>query len=144
LGQYAPAAEAYASAADHGAPPSIARLGQAEALIHLARYDQAAGVLQALVKGAPSAQAYDRLGYACFRARQIDPALDAYRAALALDGDDIPALNGQGVCLMTNYLLSNHQDQSPRDQALDSWRKSLRLQPNQSNIVDLLARYQNS
>jgi hypothetical protein len=45
---------------------------------------------------------------------------------------------------MTNYLMNNHEDQSLRDEALDSWRKSLRLQPSQSNIVDLLARYQNS
>jgi tetratricopeptide (TPR) repeat protein len=94
------------------------------------------------VQTAPSALVYERLGYACFKARKVDPALEAYQAALTLDPNDTAALNGVGVCLMTNYILHGQQDKPMRDQALDSWRKSLRLRPDQTNIVDLLSRYQ--
>jgi tetratricopeptide (TPR) repeat protein len=142
VGQYASAADAYHNAAEYGAPPTLARLGEAEALIRVEKYDQAVKALQQLVAAAPSTQAYERLGYACYKARQVDPALDAYRAAVKIDPDDTAALNGLGVCLMTNYILHGRQDKALRDEALDAWRKSVRLRPDQSNIIDLLSRYE--
>ncbi len=60
---------------------------------------------------------------------------------MKMEPNSTAALNGVGVCLMTHYLQGDRQDKALRDQAVDSWRKSIRLRPNQPRIVDLLARF---
>src|SRR5690606_16643897 len=87
--------------------------------------------------------ANERLGYAYFKMLRFDRALSSYRTALSLDGNDVPSLNGLGVCLMTIYLQTGGTDPTYKNIAIDAWRHSLKIQPSQPHIVDLLSRYEN-
>ena len=61
------------------------------------RYSQAAETGERLVKVAPSANAYERLGWCYFRLGQYDRSIDAYRSAIEIEPDHWPALNGVGI-----------------------------------------------
>ncbi len=142
MGWYDEAVEAYRQALEFGdaAPPIL--MGLANVHIRLKHYDRAINVLEALNRDEPSAEVFQLMGYAYFKSLRFEQSLDSYRAALVMGGEDTVALNGVGVCLMALYLQSNREDIGQRDEALAVWRRSLRLEPGQSHIVDLLARYQ--
>ncbi|HEX7010193.1 MAG TPA: tetratricopeptide repeat protein [Phycisphaeraceae bacterium] len=140
-GQYAQAVDAYRQAAELGELADPVLLGLADAHIHLDNYQQAINVLELLIRRSPSSTAHERLGLALFKMRRFEEALAQYRQAQQLDAQDTAALNGVGVCLMTLYLQGNREDHSLRDEALEAWRQSLLLEPDQPRIIDLLARF---
>ena len=43
---------------------------------------------------------------------------------------------------MTRYILGGQKDSALHNQALEAWKKSVRLRPEQPKIVDLISRYQ--
>ncbi len=142
LEQYKEAVMAYLQAIELGEVSEPVLMGLANARIRLEQYDQAINVLQAINRASPNAEAYERIGYAYFKMRKFDEALTSFRAAIALGGERSVALNGVGVCLMAQYLQDGRSDLAMRDEALDSWRRSLTLRPRQPHIIDLLSRYQ--
>lgn len=141
LGKYEQAVDAYRQAAELGPLSDPVLLGLADAHIRLGNYARAINTLDALLRNSPSATAYERLGYAQFKQREFEDSLRNFRRALKLDPNDTAALNGVGVCLMTLYLEGERTNEYQRDQALDAWRKSLKVRPNQPRIIDLLHRY---
>ena len=50
-------------------------------------------------------------------------------------------LLGLGVCLLNEYLASGREDDSARKQAVDLFRRSLRINSRQPKIVELLSRF---
>lgn len=142
LGRYEEAVDAYRQAAEQGELSDQVLLGLADAHIRLGNYARAINVLDSLIRNNPSATAYERLGYAKFKLREFRQALKNFRMSIALDENDTAALNGVGVCLMTLYIQGGQENNLHRDQAIDAWRQSLQLRPDQPRIVDLLARYQ--
>jgi Flp pilus assembly protein TadD len=60
---------------------------------------------------------------------------------MALNPDDTATLNGLGACLMTLYIQDGRTNNAQRDEALNAWRKSIRLDPQQPRITDLLSRF---
>lgn len=143
LGQWENAVQAYRDAMELGEIPEPVVLGLADAHLHLGNYELALNTLQAHVRRVPNATAYERLGYAQFKLKQFNNALASYKMALSIDDDDVASLNGVGVCAMTVYIQSGGLEKDYKDVALTAWRKSIRLQPDQSRIVDLLSRYEN-
>ena len=143
LGYDDQAVQAYRIVMELDDPADQVLIGLADAHLKLGNYDRAANVLESLVRRSPSVMASERLGYAYFKLYRFDRALASYRAALELDGNDISSLNGLGVCLMTLYLQTGGSDPTYKHVAIDAWRHSLKLQPSQPRIVDLLARYEN-
>ncbi len=141
LERYPEAVAAYRQAVELGELAEPILLGLANAHIQLGHYDRAINVLQSLNRRLPSSTAYERLGYAQFKTRRFDESLASFRAALSLDQEDVAALNGLGVCLMTMFLQSGRALPPQRDEALDAWRRSLQLKPQQPKIIDLLTRY---
>ncbi|MBI1335744.1 MAG: tetratricopeptide repeat protein [Phycisphaera sp.] len=143
LGEYKDAIDAYREALELGSPRTELVLGLADANIQLASYDLAISALQTLLRREKSPVAYERLGYAYFKKRQFEEALVNFRAALALDPNDTASLNGVGVCLMTQFIQSGQagSNQAMKTEALDSWRKSVTLNPRQPRILDLISRY---
>ena len=119
-------------------------LGLANAHIRLGRFEQAVIVLETLTGQGESVSAvvYQRLGYAKFKLRHFSEALDSFRQAVSLDGDDSTSLNGVGVCLMAQYIESDRATKVQRDDALLAWRRSLQLRPEQPHIMNLLTRYE--
>lgn len=142
LGRYEQAIDAYRGAAEHGpaAPPILLGLGHAH--LKLEHYDRALVVFERLNREGDSVVAQERIGYIRYRQKQYDAALEAYDAAVKQQPRDTASLNGLGVCLMTLYLQSDRDDRTHWRRALDAWRQSLRVDPGQTRIVDLLARYE--
>lgn len=141
LGNHAEALRAYRSATELGPLDDRVLLGLANTHLKLGNYQRAANTLQSVVRSRPTPGAFERLGYAEFKRRNFAAALEHYRAALALDANEIGALNGLGAVLVTYYLQGGREEREQIEEAMEAWRRSIRLRPNQSAIVDLLARY---
>ncbi|MEO1235678.1 MAG: tetratricopeptide repeat protein [Planctomycetota bacterium] len=142
LGRYDEALRSYRTATEIGELDAPVLLGLGDTHLRLNNFQRAVNTLAELVRRFPGAVAHERLGYALFRVYDFDRALSQYQQALAYNPDKTQALNGVGACLLTAYL---QQDNSRRRaklyDALDAWRRSLRIDPDQPQIVDLLARY---
>jgi len=118
----------------------------AEAYGRLERYEQMRNTLLELVKRQPSAQAYERLGFASFKLGQSNGAMYAtalanFEKSLATDPEYYPALNGQGVCMLNLWLWSDRKDMAAKEKALDCLRRSIQLNPDQPRVLELLGRY---
>ncbi len=141
LGEHHLAIEQYQAALELGRlKPEIA-MNMAGSLIKIGKYQRAINVLKTVLKLRPDGVVHERLGYAYFKLAQYDPSLEHYRTALDYDPDDTAALNGVGVNLMTRYLRGRREDASLRDQAIQSWQRSVRVDPSQDKIVNLIATY---
>ena len=142
VGRDEQAIQAYRSAADLGDLTPEATVQLANALIRMERPERALNVLEIVTRAHPDyAPAFERLGYVHFRLGQLDKSMEAYETALRLDGADHSAHNGLGVSLMAQYLQDSTRNTELRDRALESWRTSVRINPNQPRIVDLINRY---
>lgn len=116
-------------------------LNLADSLGKVGRYREMATTLTQLVEMEPSAQAYERLGFAEFRMNNYDEALVAFREAVIRDPSHYPALNGVGVCLLNDWLLSGQSNHEAYQEAINSLRRSVRINGSQPRVIDLLARY---
>ncbi|MEX2217461.1 MAG: tetratricopeptide repeat protein [Phycisphaerales bacterium] len=116
-------------------------LNLADSLGQIGRYAEMQNVLEQLVRQRASAPAYERLATALFRQQKYDESLENFRKALELDGNYYPALNGVGVSLLNRYLAGERQDQASHREGVEALRRSLRIEPRQPAVVDLLARY---
>ena len=141
-GRYEDAVDAFRQAAEQGELDDRVLLGLADAHIRLGNYARAINVLNSLIRREPSSTAYERLGYARFKQREFRTALKHFRTALTLDENDTAALNGVGVCLMTLYVQGGRENTLQRDEAVEVWRKSVKLRPDQPRIADLISRYE--
>lgn len=139
--QYEEAVGAYREALELGAPAESLLLGLADSHIRLGRYERAIAVLHNQLRREPLAVAHERLGYCQFKLRRFEGALQSYHNAMTMDEKDPAALNGIGACLMTLYIHSGRRDRDQRDEAIQSWQRSILLRPDQPNIIDLIARY---
>lgn len=141
LGRYEEAIDAYRTANELGELADPVLLGLADAHIRLGNFPRAINTLNSLILSSPSATAHERLGYALFKMRRFEDALDQYENALQFDTEDIAALNGAGACYMTLYIEGERENRFQADRAKECWRRSVQLFPNQPRIVDLLSRY---
>ncbi|MFN0012295.1 MAG: tetratricopeptide repeat protein [Phycisphaerales bacterium] len=141
LGQDREAVAEYQQAAERMelTPPLLLNLS--ESLGRLGRYEEMRNALSQLVKTAPSAASFERLGFAQFKLREYDAARSSFQGALTIDPDYFPALNGLGVCELNTYVWSERRDSAALDRALTSLRRSLQLNRNQPKIEELLTRY---
>jgi tetratricopeptide (TPR) repeat protein len=116
-------------------------LAYAESLKSLNRFGEMRSTLDQLVKKAPSAAAWERLGYAQFKLSDFAKAAESFETSLKLDPDYFPALNGVGVCELNRYYWSNNSDNDARTRGLNALRRSLAINHNQANIEALLGRF---
>ena len=143
LDRHDQAVDAYRQALELGEMSEPILMGLGNAHLRTGRYEQAIVVFRSINKGELGAAAYQRIGYAQFKMRRFADALDSFRIAIKLDGEDPVLLNGVGVCLMAMYLKYDDRDNTDdRDQALDAWRRSMQMRPDQPHIADLVDRYQ--
>lgn len=105
------------------------------------RYVDARNTAEWLIRMAPSADAWERLGWASFRLARYDESIDAYRKAVELDSRSWAALNGIGCNALNTWLLSGRKDADAITEARQAFRRSLRLNPDQPKVVELALRY---
>lgn len=141
LNRHAEAVSQYEAAADLMALTPQLLLNLADSLSRINRYEEMLNTLDRLVALQPSALAYERRGSALFRLRRYDDALASFRNAARSDPNHYPALNGVGVVLLNQYLLSQQKDRDLRNEGLDALRRSLKLNPNQPRILELVSRF---
>ena len=141
LGQYEQAIDAYRTANELGELADPVLLGLADAHIRLGNYPRAINTLNSLILSSPSATAHERLGYAQFKMRRFEDALDQYEIALTLDPNDTSALNGAGAAYMTLYIEGERENRFQKERAVECWRQSVLIKSEQPRIIDLLSRY---
>jgi tetratricopeptide (TPR) repeat protein len=141
LQRYPEAIDAYIAAIElmGNRPPLLLNL--INALGKERRYREAANTAATLVKIAPSAGAYERLGWCHFKLREYDASVQAYRDATEIEPDHWPALNGIGVNALNRWLLSKKRDTAARREARNAFRRSLRANENQPKVVSLMLNY---
>ena len=141
LGRWDDAILAYRLAAELGPLDDPVLLGLAEAHIRLGNYGRAINTLESLLRRGDSATGYERTGYANFKLRRFEKALNFYDRAIGVEPRNTAALNGKGAAHMTLFIEGKYENPYHKVKAVESWRESLRLAPEQPRIVDLLARY---
>jgi len=135
------AVQAYQTAAQRMDPTPELLVNLADALGRSGRVGEMRDTLEKLLAIEPSANAWERMGAAEFRLGDADRALAAFRNALEFDERNYPALNGVGVCLLNRYIASGRHDRTARQGAVEALRRSLRVQPRQGKVIELLSRY---
>ncbi|MCH2139209.1 MAG: tetratricopeptide repeat protein [Phycisphaerales bacterium] len=141
-GDHALALDAYVSAAERmDVSPQLLR-NLLNAYVRLDRYREVIGTAQTLesLQG-PEPHPLERTGWAWFKLGEFDRSAAAYRRATEADPNWWRAWNGLGVTAMNRWLLSGRTDIDAKQEAADSLRTSLRLNPRQQKVVELVSRY---
>ena len=141
LGKYDVAVEAYREAAELAPLTPELIPSFANAHIKLKNYTRARNLLEPLIASSDSPSVIERYAYVLFKLKQYPDAMAYYNHSLSINPNHIAALNGKGACFMTLYVQGDRTDNNLKNQAFTAWRKSLKLEPRQPRIVDLLSRY---
>jgi tetratricopeptide (TPR) repeat protein len=120
-------------------PPLLLNL--ADSLAKLDRYEEMANALTQALKAEPTAIAYERLGYARFKLGQFGESRQCFNSAVKLDPDYYPALNGLGVCYLNDWIKGGRQDAKMKENGLNALRRSLQINRDQPQILEILTRY---
>jgi tetratricopeptide (TPR) repeat protein len=142
LGQHEAAVIEYQQAAELMDPitPELL-INLAESLRDTGRHEEMRNALTELITRAPSAEAWERLGYANFKLRRYDDALAAFRTAIRMDERYYPAWNGLGVCLLNRYEFSQRADSASLSEAMSALKRSLQINRRQPQVVQWLSKY---
>ncbi|MFW5653228.1 MAG: tetratricopeptide repeat protein [Planctomycetota bacterium] len=141
LTRHADAIDEYEAAVEMMEPSPELVLNLIESLKRERRFAEMANACEALTRDTPSPAAYERLGFAYFKLQRYQESEDAYRSAINLDADYYPAMNGVGVILLNRWIDSARTNRSARIEALEWLRRSLRVEPEQPKITQLITRY---
>lgn len=141
LGLYDLAIEEYLTAAELTDPTPELRMNIVNAFANAGRYQETINAAETLLRVQPSASAWERVGWAWFRLKDYEKSIEAYRIAVQLDESHWPAWNGVGVNALNAWLLSDKRDAESRRQAGEALRRSLRINPDQPRIVQLISTY---
>jgi len=129
-----------------GSDPNI-MMPLALAYVRSKRYEPAVEVLEQVVEGEPgNGLAYYYLGYAYLKLKdnysepaeqllQVDKAIESYRTATEINDSDWMAHKGLGVTYMIKFLAT--KDEELKVKAIEHWKRSLQIQPDQSNSQKL-------
>jgi tetratricopeptide (TPR) repeat protein len=145
LGRHADAVAQYREAAQLRdlQPPLLLNLANSLGKLSPPQYGQMLNTLDELIRLEPSSPiAHERRAFALFKLNRREEAMNSCRAALALDERHYPAWNILGVIRINDWLESGSDDEPARQEALDAWRRSLRIEERQSHIKELLTRFQ--
>jgi tetratricopeptide (TPR) repeat protein len=140
-GQYGPAVKELEIAIELGEMTEDILFRMVNGYIKTRRWQEAANTAEALVKIAPSAPAYERLGRAFYYLGDADASLESYQTAIELDPDHWPSLNGLGVNALKSWLRSDRKDFEMARIARSALQQSLRINPDQPKVIEILATY---
>ena len=141
LGESESAVKAYKSALELGDAAAPIEINLATALVKAGKAEEARQRLLQLVETDPRYDYWERLGYASFKLGLYQESLRAYVRGLKIKPEDPPCLNGIGVNLMTIYIGTERKDIRLRNRAIEYWRRSIKSDPKQPRIIDLVSRY---
>ncbi len=140
-GRYPDAIVQYEAAIELMEPSAPLLLNYISVLAKDKRYLDAKNTAEYLVKMEPSADGYERLGWAHFRLSEFDKSIEAYRKAVKLEPGHWQSHNGVGCNALNTWLLSKKRDRQAAREAKESFRRSLRLNPKQPSVIRVLTDY---
>ena len=103
---------------------------------------QAISVLQQVLRTEDSAPIRKRYGDALAMADRPDEAVAEYRAALERDTRYFPAMNAIGAVRVAQYNKGLQLDDAKRDEAVNAWRQSLEINPQQPRVRASLGQWE--
>ena len=112
----------------------------AKVYLRSGQYSAAKELLAAVIKIQPhNALAYQYMGFAHLRLKEIDEAIENYKQAVQEDKTDYMAHKSLGVAYIIQYLKT--KDERLKALGLEQWNISLQLNPNQPKLKNLLDQY---
>ena len=105
------------------------------------RYREAVNAALLLVKLAPQANSYERLGWAYFRVGDYERSLLNYREAVRIDPKHWPSWNGIGVNLLNMWITGGKKDVALRTSAKAAFERSVQQNPEQPKVSKLIQAY---
>lgn len=140
-GRYADAIVQYEAAIELMEPAAPLLLNYINVLAKEKRYLDAKNTAEYLIRIEPTANGYERLGWAHFRLGEFGKSIDAYRKAVELEPSHWQSHNGVGCNALNTWLISKKRDQQAAKEAKASFRHSLQIHPNQPKVVQVLTNY---
>jgi tetratricopeptide (TPR) repeat protein len=142
LGRLTEAEAAYKRALelDPNDTASMGNLGKN--LMRQKKSDQAVAVLRKLADMTESASARKLYGDALVQAHRHDDAIQQYQGILKEDKKYYPALNGIASAMIGKYEQSLQVDDKQKAAAINAWRQSLALNPQQPKVEEQLKKWQ--
>ncbi len=105
------------------------------------RFVEAVNAGEVLVRIDPSPETWERLGRAYFRVGNYADSLVAYKTSVEIDPEYWASLNGIGVNTLNAWLIGGRKDADLLNDAIQAFRESLQLKPDQSKVIRLLTTY---
>jgi tetratricopeptide (TPR) repeat protein len=140
-GQLDQAQMAYRRAMELDPAQTFAMVDLGALLVRQGQGREAQTVLEAVVKKADSAVVRKRLGDSLVLQAQDDAAMQQYDLCLKIDPNYWPAMNEMGLIDIRKYQAGMTLHEDLRLGAVALWKKSLSLQPHQTQIQQLLDRW---
>jgi tetratricopeptide (TPR) repeat protein len=139
--ELAGAEQAYKRALELDRTQNVALLNLAANLIKQNRGAEAVSVMEEAVKRKDDAPTRTRYGHALALSGRFDDALLQYQLALKFDSRYYPALNERGYTSIAMYEKGLELDDTIRQRAVDAWRQSLAIYPNQPPITAAIQKW---
>jgi tetratricopeptide (TPR) repeat protein len=140
-GEYARAEAAYRHSLDLDPDNATTLLNLGTNLIAQNKGSEAAEILERVIKMSDSPLHRKRYGDALAKAGRYDDAVKEYDSALKLNPKYYPAMNEIGWSKIAEYKNNLELDDTQRDAAIDMWKKSLAINPDQPKITAATQEY---
>ncbi|HSV13396.1 MAG TPA: tetratricopeptide repeat protein, partial [Tepidisphaeraceae bacterium] len=141
-GNYKEAEAAYRRAQELDSSQPSVLFNLASNLVTQGRPDEAIAIFKQLLEREPNnARYHKRYADALVVANRPDDADKEYRESLRVDSRYYPAMNELGLLLITRYKREAELDDDKKKSALDFWRQSLAVNPDQPRIKALIAEW---
>jgi tetratricopeptide (TPR) repeat protein len=140
--RYPEAEQAYRRALELDSTDTASMGNLGKNLLRQNKTEQAVAVLKKLADQTESASARKLYADSLVQAKRTDDAIKLYRSILAEDKKYYPALNGLGSAWITKYEQGLQIDNKQRSNAIDAWRQSLALNPQQPRVAQLMKKWE--
>jgi tetratricopeptide (TPR) repeat protein len=137
-GEYGRAEAAYRKSLDIDPENTTTMLNLGTNLIAQNKGGEAVSILERVIAVGDTPLHRKRYGDALAKAGRYDEAIDQYQQALKHEPNYYPAMNEIGWSRIAEYRNNLELDDSKRDQAIEFWKQSLEINPEQPKIATAL------
>ncbi|HEY7087600.1 MAG TPA: tetratricopeptide repeat protein, partial [Tepidisphaeraceae bacterium] len=116
----------------------------AQNLISQDKAPEAVNIMEQVLSRQDTPATRKRYADALARGKKYDDAMTQYDLALKADPKYLPALNEKAATYIRKYVDGLELDDSLRVSALDLWKKSLAMNPNQPRVIESLKKWEKS
>lgn len=141
VGDYPHAEACYRKSLELDADNSAAQLDFGTNLLLQNKTSEALAILGPLSKRMNTPMAHKRYADALAQAKKFGPSKEEYHTTLNLNPNYYPALNALGDIAIADYEQGMELDESLRTEAMNDWKKSLVVDPDQPGISEKVKKW---